>query len=276
MKKFFIYLIIILIALAVAAYLAMDSFIKMGIEKFVPPVTGTSVNISSVKTSLFKGEIEISGLTIGNPSGFTTPTVFKLGQINVKVDPLSVFKKNIVVDQVNIQDAKATFEINRNGTNVSAIQKNINAYLNKNGTNDQPKKTDTPESEKTLTIRDLSITGAQIEIASGLTKTQQSVTLPIPPLHLTNIGQNNRQTISEVLAQILSAFSTQALQSFAASGQELLKQTIGNVQEQMNEVKQNLKETRDQIQADLEQKKTDLKEDGQNLKDSFKNMFKQD
>ena len=270
MKKFFTYLIIILLVLLTSIYLLRDTFIKIIIENLIPPITGTSVTVSDVKTSPFNGEAEVSNFIIKNPPDFTTPNLLQLEKITIKIDLTSLLKPNIVINQINVQNAKITFEINQMGNNISTVQKNINDYLNKSQNLSETKTAQLNSKGKSVIIQDLIITGTQIEISSHLTKNQKALTLPIPTLHLTDIGKDNQQTISEIIAQILSIFSKQAIQSLTENAPEILKQTIGSVKEQISGLKQNLDETQQQLQSHIKKTQKELKE---NLKNTFKNIF---
>lgn len=276
MKKILLFLVIILVIVIVALYFSLDALIKISIEKFVPPVTGTNVTVSSVSTSLLKGEIAINGLDIQNPQGFKSPSVFRLGRIAVKVDPFSLFSKQIVVDKININQAVATFEIGQNGTNVTRIQKNVEAYSKKNPSTNTSNQSSSAANEKTILIKDLLIEGAQIQVATSFDKKAEAqvASLPLPTIHLTNIGKDNRQTLSQAVAQILNAFSAESLKSFAASGQELLKQNMQNVQKQLDAVKSNVKDKADDLKNQLNDAQQNLKEDQKDLKDSLKGLFK--
>ena len=72
---------VVVIAAVIYVWSSLDSIVAAAIEKYGSQATQTSVSVSGVKLELTQGRAAISGLTVANPSGFSTPTVFSLGGI---------------------------------------------------------------------------------------------------------------------------------------------------------------------------------------------------
>lgn len=80
----------------------LDRFIKMAVEDFGSEAVGTEVTLRDVNVELQSGRIELLGLQVANPPGYTTDYAFALSQIAVQVQPGSLGADPIVVDEITI------------------------------------------------------------------------------------------------------------------------------------------------------------------------------
>ena len=127
--KFFAWLIVILAILIVAVYLTLGIIVKKAVTTAVPPITGTTVDVEDIDLSLLSGHISIKGFKIGNPDGFTAPSVFELGSIVVEFEPKSILSDKIIIKKVAIDKTSAAAEINKRGeVNVMLLQQNNENY----------------------------------------------------------------------------------------------------------------------------------------------------
>ena len=259
--KFFAWLIAILVILLVALYFTLDFWIKTGIEKVVPQITGTPVTVSSVSISPFQGKATIKGLDVKNPKGFTTPSAFKLGEISVHLDVRSVLSNTIIVKLVKIDGPEAAFELADGKTNISVIQKNIESFTgapaeSKKEEKKEDKKSDKPA--KKVIIEKLDFTNGSVRLAVA----GKDIKVPLPNIHMEDIGRDKPTTIGQMVAKVLDIFSIESLKSFANSGKEMLKSAGKEVQKQFDGLKDNLKKGTDS-----------LKESGESLKNNIKGLF---
>ena len=260
--KFLLWFVAILAVLLIAVYLTLDFWIKTGIEKVVPQVTGTPVTVDSVSVNPLQGKLTIKGLDINNPKGFTTPSAFKLGEISVHVDIDSILTDTIVVKSLKIDGPEAAFELANGTTNIAAIQKNIESFTGPSTgktTAKKDEKADASKPAKKVVVDDLVFSNGAIRLAV----VGKDIKVPLPSVHMTNIGRDKPATIQQMVAKILDIFSIEALKSFASSGKEMLKSAGKEIQKQFDDVKDNLKKGTDNI-----------KETGKNLKNNIKGLFK--
>jgi hypothetical protein len=120
---------VLVIGIAGAVYYVMtnlDSIVKGAIEKYGSEAAKTAVRVSSVSIRLTEGKGEISGLTVANPHGFSSPNVFRLGKISVKIDTRSVTSSPIVIDEIHISSPQVVYEMNQVlASNILVLKKNI-------------------------------------------------------------------------------------------------------------------------------------------------------
>ena len=91
----------------------------------------------------------------------------------------------------------------------------------------------------------------------------KDIRVPLPSIHMTDIGRDKPTTLQQMVAKILDIFTVESLKSFATSGKEMLKSAGKEIQKQWDGLTDNVKKGTDS-----------LKETGKNLKDNIKGFFK--
>src|SRR2546425_10219166 len=106
MKKIIVRLFIallVLVALAVlAVHLFLDSAVKRAVETIGPDLTKVQVKLESVNLSLLSGSGKLSGLVVGNPEGYKTPTAIRVGTASIALQPASLLSDKIIVQSINV------------------------------------------------------------------------------------------------------------------------------------------------------------------------------
>ncbi|OJX79336.1 hypothetical protein [Magnetospirillum sp. 64-120] len=217
-----IFAVIALVAVGIGAGVAfltsnLDSIVKKVIETAGSDVAGVKVSVGEVKISLSEGKASISGLSVANPSGFTTPNAFKLGAIAVALDTGSLTGNPIVIKDISVAAPEVTYEMGANGaTNIDAIQKNVAA---KTGGGAAASK-DSGDGKK-LVIDRLGISKGNVTLATAIPGVKSSATLP--DIVLTGIGKKSGgATAGEVAALVMDALTKSALKAGQSMG-------LGNV-----------------------------------------------
>lgn len=204
MKKlltFFAVLSILVIGIIIVLSLNLDKAIKKGAERFGPELTGGAVTIDKVSLNILSGRGEISGVTIGNPPGYTTDAAIRLKTVRIAFVPKSLLDDRVRVKSILIENPEITYEASMKGSNINRIMANIQAAT---GTN----KDASPESKtpgKQVLIDDLLITDGTIRMSATILK-GKTLDLPLPEIHLTNIGQEKKgASIGEATRQVFGA-----------------------------------------------------------------------
>lgn len=235
--KIVMWLMIVLIAFVIGIYLSLGFIVKKAVSIAVPPITGTSAIVENVDISLLKGHIGIDGLKIGNPKGFAEENIFELGSITVDFDLKSVLTDKIVIKQIAIKNTKVDAEINKSGDiNLTQLQNNVNKYL---GTDTKAPETKTQEKTPTkseggkkVVIKKLNIDDTTITLGA----LGQTIDIPLPDIHKTNIGEDKKKqySLSETIGLILSYFTTDSLKAVINSGGELAKAGLANAKDALS------------------------------------------
>lgn len=231
--KLILWIVTLIIIAVIGCYFYAGEIIKSATTKFVPEITKTDVQLSNVDISLFKGTISLSGLKIGNPKGFKTEEAFSLKNITVQFQPKTIMENKIIIDQVIIDGTHVTAEAQiKDGTitsNLTTIQNNVNAYLNKGNKNQKEavnaKKEETKKAQntsKSVVIRDLQINNSTITVSA----LNQVLDVPLPNIQQKNIGEQGKKTDwKETIAYIMNLISVESLKATANGVQEIMKKT---------------------------------------------------
>jgi uncharacterized protein involved in outer membrane biogenesis len=100
MKKFFMFIVVILIVLVVGVIVAKNMVVKTGIEQGVKLVTGLPMKIASMDISFTKSYVHIQGMQLYNPEGFPEKLMVDIPEVYVSLDVQALMKKNIHIKEV--------------------------------------------------------------------------------------------------------------------------------------------------------------------------------
>jgi hypothetical protein len=218
MKKWIIRIAVGVIALLVIGIIVtvffLGSIVKTGFETVGPKLTKVDMRLGAANISPFSGSCELKDMFIGNPEGFKTPSAIKVGDVKVTVKISSLLSDVIEVEEINIQSPEITLEGTFSGSNLGKILDNLNAAAG----GAEAKKPEQPKKQKKVFIKDVVVNGGKINMSmTGLGGS--AVPIPLPPVHLQNIGSKENgvttaqaaQTImKEVVSSVTTAASTAA------------------------------------------------------------------
>jgi hypothetical protein len=226
-KKILIALGVVLVLAVVAVVvviLFLGNIIKTGMETVGPKITQTSLKVDSVSVSLLGGSAGVKGLVLGNPEGYQSAQAIRVGTIAVSVAPSSLLANKIVIRSVEVRAAEITFEGNPFGANnLKKIMDNVNAMAGAPATN-APVTGATQKPAKKLEVDDFLITGAKVHVSLLTGLTAKEMTLPLPDIHLTNLGQDSGGiTPAELTREVLGQVTTATLKAVGDAVSDLGK-----------------------------------------------------
>jgi uncharacterized protein involved in outer membrane biogenesis len=225
LKKMFWGAVIALVVLVVVGLIIAGTFlgdiVKRGVETVGPKITQVSVKLDEVQLSLWTGSAEVKGLVVGNPDGYQTPQAISAGLIAVGVNPLSVLSDKIVVRSLHVESPEITFEGGLGGNNLSKIMDNVNTAAKnaaQTGGTISTNATTQAKPAKKFEVDDLLITGAKVHV--NLTDpVEKEMTLSLPPIHLTDLGQNaDGITAAELTRSVLDVIVTATVKAVSEAG----------------------------------------------------------
>lgn len=237
MKKVLLFLGIAAVIVAAALFFLIsniDAIVKKGIEQYGSEATGTKVGVLAVKLSLKEGEGSISGLSIGNPRGYSDPNAFSLEDITVKIDTASVTKDPVVIEMVRISAPRVVYEINESGkANFNQIKKNLGVGQGKSEVSAKEER----GKDKNIVIKDFVIESGKVDIrVAALSGKPISATLPT--LRLTNLGGEKGSSPAEIARQILRPLTSSVVDAASKAGiQQYLGKTTEDVKKMLDEGK---------------------------------------
>lgn len=182
MKKVLI-VVCVVVVLAVAglgwSLFSINGVVKNTVEKVAPLLTQSTVTIKSVSLSPFSGSGTISGLVIGNPSGFKTEHAIAAGKIEMEVDVKSLASDCIVIKKLILEEPDIICETSFTGSNLTQLQTNIQSFTPKTS----------QKSSKKVRIDLFAIQKGKIKLGHQLLS-GNAVPAPLPDLELKDIGKD--------------------------------------------------------------------------------------
>ncbi len=224
-RKILIAAAVVILALAGAViYVAtnLDSLVKRAIEKYGSEATKTAVRVGSVSLRLTEGEGAIKGLTVANPKGFSSSPVFALGLVSMKIEPRSVTKDVIVIDDIHIAGTRVLYESDSSGrSNLDALKKNLGS-----SEGGQKKETGGKKKEPRIRIRRLVIEDSSVEVRAAQLGDKPR-TLALRKVELADIGGPGGATPEQAAKEVVTAIANEAGKEAATAGAErLLKKEL--------------------------------------------------
>ncbi|MBT3307314.1 MAG: hypothetical protein HN377_12655 [Alphaproteobacteria bacterium] len=181
----------------------LDGLIKEAVEKVGSDATQAKVSLNDVSISIKSGSGSISGLTVANPKGFKTPSAFELGGISITLDTASLGQDPIVIKEIAISKPQVTYELGDGGSNVDAIQKNVDAYAKQFATGGAKKEGEGPK----IIVEHLYIRDGQISVSAAFLQGKALAT-PLPNVHLKDIGKEKKgASPAEIAEKIISSLT---------------------------------------------------------------------
>jgi uncharacterized protein involved in outer membrane biogenesis len=209
--------VLLLIAIAGSVwwlYNSLDAQVASAIRQYGPEIAGVSISLSDVKIAPVDGSAALRGLVVGNPDGFKTKQALSFGEISMRLDIGSLTTDVIRIKELALIKPEVTYEYASGGSNLDVLQRNIERYLSQQSA--QQKKVENSEPRKKLVIEHLYIKNAQAHVSANALQSN-AVSIPLPDLHLKDIGKkSNGATAGEAARQVLNTITQQVTQSVAS------------------------------------------------------------
>jgi hypothetical protein len=229
MKKILGYSAVAVLILAIGIYVTLQFFlgdmVKAGVNKFGPGITQTKVELLDARISPLSGVGTLSGFSVGNPAGWSPTDAFRLGKVHVNLEPMSLTKEHIVINELIIEQPEFFYETKLVASNVGDLLKNIENAV---GARETDAKTKDGKPIK-LVVKKLVMKEGRVTVSVG----GQVTKMPMPPVDMADIGvKEGGVTPAQLAVAIMRhvtpgiiATSVQALsKSGALNGVEGLKQ----------------------------------------------------
>jgi uncharacterized protein involved in outer membrane biogenesis len=210
-------LFIVVVAVVV---IFLDAIVKKEVETAGPRITQVEVKLDKASISLLGGSVELKGLFVGNPPGYTSECAMKIGDVSVSLKPASVWSDRIVIRSIQVKSAEITVEGGLRENNLTKIESNVNGAPGGSSSG----------AAKKLQVGDLTVSGAILRVKSPLLA-GKVVSVPLPDIHLTDLGNGaDGVTAAELTQKVLRALmkeivpaATKALNNAGAAALRLGK-----------------------------------------------------
>ena len=190
--------------------------------------------------------------TLRTAVGYKNMNALALGTFAVQFDPKSVLTDKIIINDVQISGLNVSSEAKASGeTNISRLMDNINKSVGqKEPVAAQPAapatKPDTTQSKQpSVVVKDLRVEDSSVNVAlsgiPGIPKDALAVTVPLPNIHMQNIGENKKQTLGETVMQILNAINAETVKATGVAVKEATQKAFQGGKDTVNTVTDTLK-----------------------------------
>jgi uncharacterized protein involved in outer membrane biogenesis len=201
-------LVIVVVIVGAVYYLSsnVDSIVENLIEEQGSAATGTAVRVDGVSIDLRAATGSVTGLTVANPEGFSGSPAIEFGTLQLRLDAGSLFETPIVVENIDVGEAKLRME-------QSGSRNNLQVLLDKL----RGESAAEPEAEdegKRVVIERFELTDANASLS--IADLDEQRTLDVPDIVLTDIGgKSGGATATEVARQVLEPVIRRTLESSA-------------------------------------------------------------
>lgn len=220
MKKLLWILVVLVLVVGAALYISytqLGDFLESAIERYGSDMTATEVEVDAVEIDIAAGKAAVNGLVIGTPAGFSVDNTFQLDKIALALDTDNLSAERVVVETLEINGPVIWYELGREGSNIAALQKNVDRYLVESGvassSAQDPADTGTDEQTVKLVINDLYFRDASVNVSTTAVPGKK-VSVTIPDLHLRDLGKDGDGiTGAELVDKILEALKPEIVKA---------------------------------------------------------------
>lgn len=250
MKKLGIGIGVLIVVIGIAVFMLvgnLDKIVKGGIEGVGSELMGVPVQVASVELKLKDGSGQISGVTIGNPAGYSSANAFQMDVIRLGLNMKSLGKQPFVINELTIANPVVSLDVKEDGSsNLQTILDNMeknSAKADEKAAAEQPQAEGAPEGEPVrIAFKNLSITGVTANVMKA-GPNPQNETVVLPNIVVSDVGGANGLTPAELGSMIfgeiiassmknaLEKKLTEKLEEAAGGLMDSLKKSLGGDKE---------------------------------------------
>jgi len=241
-KKIAIGLGVVIVAIAGGMYYLSQNagkIVESVIEEQGTRATQVAVALDAVDISLTDLKAGLRGLTVANPEGFKTDRAISLGEISIKIAK-DWSPDVIVIDEVMVNAPEITYEIGAGGSNIAAIQQNVENFMKvmsgpeKAGSSAPAEQAEGDKEGPKVVINNFYIKNGKVNVSASLLQ-GKSLTTPLPDIHLKDIGKDDGgASPAEVVNQLIAAITDKA--GGAASSLDLTQLGLADISGKASEI----------------------------------------
>ncbi len=192
---------VLIVAAILAVVFLAGPVVHSIVEQLGSRYLGVPVTVDQANVSLLGGSIRLNGLIVGNPAGFKTPWLLKVGELKILLNLETVTKTPVIITAILANKAEVNYEKGLTGSNLSSL---LNG-LDKKAAEEPPSanQENTESDSASVIIEDFLLEKGTVHLSTSITGAH-AMELPLPPIHLTGIGkESNGTSIREIVVVIL-------------------------------------------------------------------------
>jgi len=188
---------VLLISIA-AYYLFGEYVVQVAIETSATKALGVGVDINDTDTLIFKGALEIRGLTVRNPAGYTHTNLIELDTGHISVNFGSLFGDTVDIKKIRLDGLNLVIEQKGLSNNLLEVRNSISSRRSQ-----KPQ----PPGKK-LRIDELEITNIRAKVKLlPVPGRADTVVLKLAPIKMRNLGTDSKVGTGLLASRIILAIS---------------------------------------------------------------------
>ena len=230
--KIFLWITMTLIGLTVLVItLLLGRIVKAGVNTYGPQITGTTVELADADVSLFGGSATLSGLRIGNPSGWGDGDLASLGHIRLNLAPMSLLGETIVIEDLDIEAPVFRYEAKSGTSNVAELLAHVEKAIGAVGGHGSAPPPDAPAEETgeaastLIAIGHLGLRGGKVTVVL----TDRTIEATLPDIDMRDLGSPDQgltpgQLSMQISKRVMTDIATVAAKALV---QQQVEKSIG-------------------------------------------------
>ena len=216
--KTFIKIAIVLILVIVITVVALGDFVFSSIDKIAKSAveyggtyaTQVDTTVETMDVAITKGTVEMSGLTLANPAGFTTDHFFTLATTNASFDLESLQAEKYIIPSVNLKGIDVILDKGNTPSNYNTILNSLKRFES-----GEAAPADNTKKGKDVIIKSLVIEDINIHLANmpGVSLLAGEVAINIPMIELQNIGEEESMNASDIFNLVIKTVLAAAVEA---------------------------------------------------------------
>ena len=228
-KVLLISLLSIVVAVAGGAWWLMgslDTLVAKAIRAYAPEITGVSFKLDSVHIAPSEGAAALKGLELGNPSGFHTEKAIAVANIAMKLDVASLTKDVVLIHEIVIESPEVSYEYASGGSNLDVIQRHVQSYVDER--TGGASASDPKSPKKKVIIENLYVRNGKVSV-SAQALNGKAMSVPLPDIHLTDIGKSSGGTSpAQAAKQVVNSITQGASKAASSLHLDSIAHSVGN------------------------------------------------
>ncbi len=203
-------LVLGIIGIVIFIFSMVDQGAKIIVEQGGTYAMGVETTVDSLDLSLTRGTVEMSGLNIANPEGFSTENFFALATTNAQIDLESISTPTVIIPEVRLLGIDVTLDKGQDPSNYNQILENLARFES-----DESEPADPSAQGKDVIIKSLILEDINIHVANmpGVSLVAGDVAINIPQIELKNIGEEESMKAGDIFNLVVKTVLSAAVEA---------------------------------------------------------------
>ena len=199
-------------------FFSLSSIVKTAIVRYGSDATQTPVQLNEAKISVFTGRAKLTGLTVCNPEGYSTPYVVTVERVWMEVNRKSLFSDQIRIEHLEL--IHPTFVYERSKDQLNNVEELLGGIRQ---TIEEEEKDSSLGSKYNISVDRILVKEAELMI---LFPGNTTVRVPLPDFEVRNVGGENGVSPAVLTEKVFLEFKKEA---DAPEIERLVKKAIDDI-----------------------------------------------